>query len=505
MRGDDHETADVSASHGSRATALAVAALATGGTFVLLDLLWLGLVARDVYESALGTLRRPVVFWPAAVSFYGMYIVAIVIYAVVGARTMASSVRRGAALGLVAYSTYGLTNWAVVRDWPAELLPLDIGWGVVLTAIAGLAGTLARAGLRGGSATDAAQVPSDLAWTRRGESLLAIWARRAVTVPCYLLLTLVYVALAPLWAFVALAADVSINRSRRLPRLRALTFFALYLVCEVVGIVAATTLAAVTLGGRIGGPVRYRAANAALQRWWSDALFNGGLRLFSMRVQVDGAERTRGGPFLLFVRHCSTADTVLAAALVANPHRVLLRYVLKRELLWDPCLDIVGRRLPNAFVDRSTHDPGEIEAVAKLARDLDAASAVLIYPEGTRFGREKLARAVAKLRERGMHRLAEIAGDFRCVLPPRLGGALALLDAAPDIDLVLLEHTGFEGAATFVEFWSGALVGKTIRVRLRRFLPSEIPDQARDEWLFQRWAEMDGWIRSHAIVPSRRS
>ena len=55
---------------------------------------------------------------------------------------MSGAARRGAALGLVAYGTYELTNWAVLRDWPALLVPIDIGWGVVLTAMAAFVGKL---------------------------------------------------------------------------------------------------------------------------------------------------------------------------------------------------------------------------------------------------------------------------------------------------------------------------------------------------------------------------
>jgi hypothetical protein len=87
-----------------------------------------------------------------------------------------------------------------------------------------------------------------------------------------------------------------------------------------------------------------------------------------------------------------------------------------------------------------------------------------------------------------------IASRYRHVLPPRLGGPLALLEAAPGVDLVLLEHTGFEGAESFAAFWAGGLVGANVRVRLRRFAAAEIPATGRDEWLFRRWAELDDWI-----------
>lgn len=330
---------------------------------------------------------------------------------------------------------------------------------------------------------------------RPRESFLSIWSRRGLSVPLYLALAVLCFVGAPVWLLAATAVDIVSGRGRLWPRTRALSFFGLYLACEVAGVLMATVVWIATLGGRWGGPSRWLEANAALQRWWAAALFKGSVWLFSMKVHVEGLELARSGPLLLFVRHASTADTVLAAAIVANPNRLLLRYVLKRELLWDPCLDIVGRRLPNAFVDRTgSRSRAEIDAVARLGKDLDAHSGVLIYPEGTRFTAEKLAHGIEALRERKHERLATIASGFRHVLPPRLGGPLALLEAAPGVDLLLLEHTGFEGAGTFARFWSGGLVGKMVRVRLRRFSADAIPRSGRDDWLFDRWAEMDDWI-----------
>ena len=342
--------------------------------------------------------------------------------------------------------------------------------------------------------TEMTEPPQPLVGRPR-ESFLSIWSRRGLSLPLYLALAVVCFVGAPVWLLAAAAVDVVSGRGPLWPRTRALGFFGLYLACEVAGVVMATVLWIATLGGRRGGRSRWIEANAALQRWWAAALFKGSVWLFSMKVHVEGLELARSGPLLLFVRHASTADTVLASAIVADPNRLLLRYVLKRELLWDPCLDIVGRRLPNAFVDRTGSRHGaEIEAVARLGKGLDAHSGVLVYPEGTRFTAEKLARGLQALRDRNNDRLAAIASGFRHVLPPRLGGPLALLEAAPDVDLLLLEHTGFEGAGTFAQFWSGRLVGQTLRVRLRRFAAKTIPATRRDEWLFERWAEMDDWI-----------
>lgn len=133
---------------------VAAAALATAAAMLVLDLAWLGIVARGLYVSALGPLMRPEAFWPAAALFYAFYVAVIVGWAVLGTQSAQGAARRGAALGFVAYATYDLTNWAVLRDWPAWIVPIDIAWGVVLTAVAALAGKLAQQSVRGTRGTD---------------------------------------------------------------------------------------------------------------------------------------------------------------------------------------------------------------------------------------------------------------------------------------------------------------------------------------------------------------
>ena len=123
-------------------------AAATAGTTLLLDVTWLGVVARGIYASALGSLERDSPYLPAAGLFYALYVAAIVQHAVRGSTSVGGAARRGAALGLVVYATYDLTNWAVLRGWPAFLVPIDVAWGVVLTAIAASVGKLVEGRLR---------------------------------------------------------------------------------------------------------------------------------------------------------------------------------------------------------------------------------------------------------------------------------------------------------------------------------------------------------------------
>lgn len=125
-----------------------VAILVTSAAFVVLDLLWLGVIARGFYQEALGELLRPQAYIPAAALFYTFYLAVTVGWAVLGARSKGDAARRGAGLGLVAYATYELTNWAVIRGWPALLVPVDLAWGVFLTASAALAGRAALEAVR---------------------------------------------------------------------------------------------------------------------------------------------------------------------------------------------------------------------------------------------------------------------------------------------------------------------------------------------------------------------
>jgi 1-acyl-sn-glycerol-3-phosphate acyltransferase len=280
-----------------------------------------------------------------------------------------------------------------------------------------------------------------------------------------------------------------------------------YLSCELIGMAASAVLWAWrgTWGLDQG---RWQDLHFRLQAWWGSTLFRALVRIFGLRIEVEGLEELACGPYLLLLRHASSGDTLLASALVSRPHGIRLRYVLKRELLWDPCLDIVGNRLPNAFVDRSSDDPSvEIARVRGLARDLGPHDGVLIYPEGTRFSEGRRRRVLERLGERGDAKLLEYARSLSRVLPPRPGGTIALLEAAPDADVVIGAHTGFEGTASLKSLWNGSLLHKVIRVEFRRVSRSQIPEgrDAQGAWLLDEWRRVNTWVERHEAmrVPGR--
>lgn len=119
--------------------------LAIAGTMIVLDLFFLGVLARPFYQDALGPLLRdPPLAGPAA-AFYALYVLAIWALAVRPAASLRDAFARGALLGAIAYGTYELTNYTMIAGWPARLVPVDWAWGIFLTGTSAAAGALAKA------------------------------------------------------------------------------------------------------------------------------------------------------------------------------------------------------------------------------------------------------------------------------------------------------------------------------------------------------------------------
>lgn len=314
--------------------------------------------------------------------------------------------------------------------------------------------------------------------------------RRLVTVPVVFILLVATTMLLPVLLLLALAVDVVRMVANSLPfmAVRLVGFGWVYLLGE------AWALITMALAGFWG---RRRAVEMtfSLQRAWAAWNF-GALRFFfSLDFEVTGSDAVPPGPILLLSRHASMIDTMLPAAFVVRPHGIKLRYILKKELLVDPALDIGGQRLPNHFVDRGAADSeAEIGAIRRLAANLAPDEGVIIYPEGTRFSEDKRVRYTVRLKERP-GRIGEVAGGLRRVLPPRPRGTLALIESSK-ADVVVLMHRGLEGFARVKDIWQGDLVGSKIAVHFRRISRSEIPDSRskRIDWLFDLWASVDGWV-----------
>ncbi len=109
---------------------------ATLVAFFAIDMLWLGVVARTLYSKHLGFLMAPQPNWPAAILFYLLFIVGILVFVVVpGLKddSLKTTLLRAALFGLITYATYDLTNLATVKDWPVLITIVDMAWGTILS------------------------------------------------------------------------------------------------------------------------------------------------------------------------------------------------------------------------------------------------------------------------------------------------------------------------------------------------------------------------------------
>lgn len=120
-----------------------IAFAATAGTLLALDAIWLTLVMGPMFQRALGPLLAENVNYIAAGAFYLLYAAGTVFFAVrpaLASGNLRDALLHGAALGLLAYATYDLTNMATLKTWPLRLAILDIAWGALVTGVAATAG-----------------------------------------------------------------------------------------------------------------------------------------------------------------------------------------------------------------------------------------------------------------------------------------------------------------------------------------------------------------------------
>ncbi len=105
--------------------------------FFLVDMTWLGFVAKNFYKNQIGHLLGDTVNWPVAISFYLLFLVGLLIFVIAPAlevKSITHALLFGALFGFFTYATYDLTNWSTLRDWPALVSIVDMLWGTVLSA-----------------------------------------------------------------------------------------------------------------------------------------------------------------------------------------------------------------------------------------------------------------------------------------------------------------------------------------------------------------------------------
>ena len=241
----------------------------------------------------------------------------------------------------------------------------------------------------------------DLGYPPRKTMVEGTLLRRLKTIPTFVGGLIIMLVVAP----VALPLIATFDAARWLISrkhwmgVRLYSFGLVYLTAETAGLVALGATWVATGFGRFRRPLL--SWTFAIQQTWAGTLLAAARGIFGLRLEVANEEAIPPGPIVLMVRHTSIVDNLLPAVLVSTRHAILLRYIMKRELLSDPCLDVAGNRLPNYFIQRGADDaPAELSAIRDLAAELGRNDGILIYPEGTRFTKAKRTNALEKLREK---------------------------------------------------------------------------------------------------------
>lgn len=363
--------------------------------------------------------------------------------------------------------------------------------------------------------------------------------RRVVTITILLVFTGLAIALIPFVvvfaALEALAALALLRGGGRQRVLRFAVFLVVYLVAEWVGLVCAAALWVRSGFGRNMSEAEFQKANYALLARMLGWLFVAGERVYGLRILppegvdvplpggIRPGRRLPGwrwpgrraavgttapdlpeGPLLVFSRHGGPGDSfLLVHALLVHGHR-MPRIVLKDTLAFNPLIDVALGRVPHCFVTPQSDDGATAAAaIGRLAATMSASDALVVFPEGGNFTARRRTRAIARLRRKGLRESANRAQRLRHVLPPRPAGVFAAIGAAPGADVVFVAHTGLDHMASIGEVWRGVPLSQPVEVTWWTIPADRVPteEHARMRWLDDNWAEVDGWIDRHRMVP----
>jgi 1-acyl-sn-glycerol-3-phosphate acyltransferase len=239
--------------------------------------------------------------------------------------------------------------------------------------------------------------------------------------------------------------------------------------------------------------------------WWGGNHLKFLRRFAGLRWVVENPEEVRAASAIVLARHASHADAILPILLFGNVGGHHIRYTLKDDLQWSPAMDIVGNRLPHVFVDRTPAPDSHLaDQLRDLARGVDDHSVAAIFPEGTFYSPERLDRAANRIAETRPD-LEPAVRSLEHLLPPRPAGTLALMEGAPDADLVFVAHEGMEAFGELAAIRANLPLIEPVRVRLWRIARADVPtdEDAFITWLLDRWIDMDRWIEKRVI--ERRS
>lgn len=324
--------------------------------------------------------------------------------------------------------------------------------------------------------------------------------RRPVTVALTLCVTLGLLGTGPL-----LLAAAALARALGRPKpLIAVRLVLAYCARELAVLGAGAGLWLLAGGGRgIARPAMQRL-HWRLLAWFVHGIAERCRRLVDIRVQEDcppavAAALADPAPLIVLSRHAGPGDTFMLIDRLLCHHDRRPSVVLRRAITIDPAIDLLTARLPHGVIDGEQGEAAEA-AIESLAAGLRPGGALLLYPEGGNFTRERRRRALASLRRKRARTALDAAQSMQHVLPPRPAGVRAARRGRPGARVVFAAHTGLGTAAFPRDIYREMPIGRTLRLRLWLVEPEDIPE-ARDAevaWLNEWWQRIDRWIETAA-------
>jgi 1-acyl-sn-glycerol-3-phosphate acyltransferase len=321
--------------------------------------------------------------------------------------------------------------------------------------------------------------------------------RRPLTITAWLMMSLVSLIFSPLLlAAGALAARLT---HRPQPKWLAHLFIA-YCARELGVIVAAGALWLASGCGAAMHRPRIQRAHYRLLRWYVRGLAERVLALLDLDVAPELAPEVAAAleadrPLIFLSRHAGPGDSLLLIDQLLSRYHRDPSVVFKRTLAIDPCIDLIGHRLPHAVLD--TSETAQCEArIEQITSELGARGVLVLFPEGGNFTPERRQKALRSLRRRGRRREARAGEQMTHMMPPRPSGALAALRGNADADVLFSAHTGLGLAAFPRQLWRETPMSQTLKTHMWLAPSGDRPRDPDEQvrWLYDWWKRLDEWV-----------
>lgn len=283
---------------------------------------------------------------------------------------------------------------------------------------------------------------------------------------------------------------------RRLAILRCL-FLTVYIMWEDIGLVVECWY--LRLRSPRGTSPTWDADHLALIKRALDNVLFTARRVVGFHVEIEGQLTVGrpGHPLVVISRHAGPADSLAIAWLLASTAGRIPRIILADAMLWDPGIAMVLQRLDSYFVpSRSGAGDDRTKGVEELASTLTAKDAMLIFPEGRNWTRERHEVLVEDLGARGETARQELARSRPWVLEPRSRGVAAMREHAPDADVMVIAHTGLDMISGPAAVVRAVPFRNRLLIRGRTYHSEDVPTRPDEvaAWLDARWAEVNSWV-----------